>query len=56
LISGIGFFPVAVSTFVAYDKYNPKATNVKLREAIFMAGMILAFTIWFIGPKIFPGK
>ena len=55
VISGLGFFPVAVSTFVAFDKYNPKVTNVKLRDAIFKAGMILAFIIWFIGPKIFPG-
>jgi hypothetical protein len=55
LISGIGFFPVALSAFVAYDKYNPKVSNTKLREGIFMAGMILAFIIWFIGPKIFPG-
>ena len=29
LISGIGFFPLAASAFVAYDKYNPKVTNVK---------------------------
>lgn len=56
LISGIGFFPVAVSALVAYDKYNPKVTHAKLREAVFMAGMILAFVIWYIGPKIFPGN
>ena len=55
LISGIGFFPLAASAFVAYDKYNPKVTNVKLRDAIFTAGMILAFIIWLIGPRIFPG-
>jgi len=55
LISGIGFFPVAVSALVAYDKYNPKVSNAKLRDAIFMAGMLLAFIIWFIGPKLFPG-
>ena len=56
LISGIGFFPLAVSAFAAYDKSNPKVANAKLREIIFFAGLIMAFIIWFIGPIIFPGK
>ena len=54
-MSGIGFFPIALSIFVAYDKYNPKVRYAKIRSALFMTGLILAFLIWYIGPKVFPG-
>jgi uncharacterized membrane protein required for colicin V production len=55
VLSGIGFFPIALSVFVAYDKYNPKVRYAKIRYALFLTGLILAFLIWYIGPKVFPG-
>jgi len=54
LFSGLGFFPIAVSIFVSYDKRNPKVENAKLRDAIFLGGMIVAAAIWVLGPKLFP--
>jgi hypothetical protein len=54
LISGLGFFPLALSAFSSYDKRNPKVSNKKLREGLFIAGLALAFIIWFIGPRLFP--
>ena len=54
ILSGIGFFPVALSAFVAYDKHNPKVQYAKAREALFMLGLVLAIVIWFFGPKFFP--
>ena len=54
VISGIGFFPMALSALVAYDKYNPKVSYAKIRYALFVAGLALAFIIWYFGPKVFP--
>jgi hypothetical protein len=55
ILSGIGFFPVALSALVAFDKRNPKVRYAKIREILFAGGLILAILIWYIGPKIFPG-
>jgi hypothetical protein len=55
LLSGIGFFPVALSALVAYDKRNPKVPYAKIREVLFIVGFLLAAVIWYIGPKVFPG-
>lgn len=54
IFSGLGFFPLAISIFVAYDKNNPKVKNQKLREAVFFGGMVVATLIWVLGPKLFP--
>ena len=55
LVSGLGFFPLAVSAFAVYDREDPKIKNGKLREALFVIGLVVAFLIWFFGPKLFPG-
>ena len=55
IISGIGFFPIALSALVAYDKYDLKVPYAKIRYALFFAGVVLAFIIWYFGPKVFPG-
>lgn len=54
ILSGIGFFPIALSALVAYDKYDPKVRYAKLRYALFVTGLALAFIIWYFGPKFFP--
>lgn len=52
-LSGIGFFPMALSAFAAYDKYNPRVRYARIRNALFFTGLALAFFIWYFGPKIF---
>ena len=54
LLNAIGFFPLAVSAFAIYDKEDPKVKYPKLREALFVIGLVLAFVVWFLIPKIFP--
>ncbi len=55
IISGLGFFPIALSALVAYDKYNPNVRYATLRNVLFVTGLALAFIIWYFGPKFFPG-
>ena len=54
IFSGLGFFPLAVSIFVTYDKRNPKVKYTKWRDIVFNAGMVVAVAIWLLGPKVFP--
>ena len=54
LIKSLGFFPLAISAFVAYDKNDPEVKNRKLREVLFTTGLVLAFLVWFFGPRIYP--
>ncbi len=56
LISGLGFFPLVMSAFTIYDKEDPKIKNARLRETLFVIGLVAGFIIWFIGPKIFSQK
>lgn len=54
LMNALGFFPLAISAFAIYDKEDPKVKNPKLREALFVIGLVLTFVVWFIVPKVFP--
>jgi len=54
LFSGLGFFPIAVSIFVSYDKRNPNVKHKEIRDVVFMGGMVAAAAIWVLGPKLFP--